>query len=108
MTAEQIAMLTSILKLTETATSWPVLSLLFLMIIGPWVMALMIAHGNEKRFEAVVEMYKSNASLCKDYEKLATDLKDVVMINTQTFSELAEAIKHNQFCPIVRKEGGMG
>jgi hypothetical protein len=31
-----------------------------------------------------------------------------VMINTETFSKLTEAIKHNQFCPIVRKEGGMG
>jgi len=51
-------------------------------------------------------MYESNVRLVEKYEALSTDLREVVMVNTQTFSELTDAIKHNQFCPIVRKEGG--
>lgn len=108
MSPEQISVITSLINLLQMLTEWPVLSVVFLLIIGPWVMSILIAAGYRKRFEAVVDMYESNVRLVEKYEKIASDLKDVVMVNTSTFATLTEAIKHNQFCPIVRKEGGMG
>lgn len=53
-------------------------------------------------------MYESNVKLVEQYEKVASDLKDVVMMNTNALSTLSGAIEHNQFCPIVRDKGGTG
>lgn len=108
MSPDQIAALGSVIALAKMITAWPVLSVIFLLLIGPWVMSLMMSEGYRRRFEDVVRMYESNIRLVDKYEKIATDLKDVVMINTSTFSKLTDAIEHNQFCPIVREKGGTG
>lgn len=50
------------------------------------------------------QMYKNNVHLVEGYEKLATDLKDVIILNTQTNSKLGKSIEDNQFCPMVRLE----
>jgi len=47
-------------------------------------------------------MYESNVSLVKDYRSIASDLKDVVILNTQTITTLSEEIRQNEFCPMVR------
>lgn len=47
-------------------------------------------------------MYENNVQLVKNYEKLASDLHDVVIVNTRAFSHLAEDIEKNQYCPMVR------
>ncbi len=107
MTPEQISVLTSIVTLVKMLSSWPVIGILLLMIVGPWVMAMFLFSFTSKRFEAVVSMYESNVKLVEQYEKVSKDLKDVVMVNTSTFSKLTEAIKGNQFCPIVREKGGI-
>ena len=58
------------------------------------------------------KMYESNVSLVKDYDEKYDQLQTlygetiaVISLNTQTQTELAESIKGNQFCPIVRKKG---
>jgi hypothetical protein len=108
MSPEQIAMISSLVALVKMLSAWPVVSIILLMVIGPWVMAMMLFYSTRKRFEAVVDMYESNVRLVEKYEKIATDLNTVVMVNTETFSKLTEAIEHNQFCPIVREKGGTG
>ena len=47
-------------------------------------------------------MYESNVSLVKDYQSVAGDLKDVVIINTQAMTTLSEQIRQNEFCPMQR------
>ena len=96
MDPNQIAALTSIIALAKMITSWPVISVLFLMIIGPWVMSLTIAEGYRRRFEQVVRMYESNVRLVEKYECLAADLKDVVMMNTEASTHLVDIIKINK------------
>ena len=59
----------------------------------------------EKRFEAVVRMYEDNVLLVKGYERLASELTNVILLNTQINTKLVERIDNNLFCPIV-KEGG--
>lgn len=49
-------------------------------------------------------MYEANAELVRQYEGLAKDLKDVIMLNTQAFTRLDDDIRSNQFCPAVRLE----
>ena len=50
------------------------------------------------------QMYQNNVELVKTSNKLAEDLKDVVMINTQAFQRLDDAVEGNRFCPMVRLE----
>ena len=47
-------------------------------------------------------MYESNVSLVKDYHSVASDLKDVVIVNTQAMTKLGEEIRQNEFCPMQR------
>ena len=58
----------------------------------------------EQHMQENRRMYENNVYLVEDYKNLAGDLKDVVMVNTRTFTSLTEAIQHNQFCPMVRLE----
>lgn len=48
------------------------------------------------------EMYRANASLCHDYESIATDLRDIVSLNIQKMTQVDEAVRGNQFCPVMR------
>ena len=56
------------------------------------------------------EMYRSNASLCRDFASIAADLRAVVTLNIQTMTRLDDGIRENQFCPLtrVRKEKTIG
>jgi len=47
-------------------------------------------------------MYESNVSLVNDYHSVASDLKDVVIVNTQAMTKLSEEIRQNEFCPMQR------
>jgi hypothetical protein len=48
------------------------------------------------------EMYRANASLCRDYESIARDLRDIVSLNIQKVTQLDDAVRGNQFCPVMR------
>lgn len=48
------------------------------------------------------QMYENNVELVKNYLRLASDLKDIVIINTQKWQEAHDKIVGNQFCPNIR------
>jgi len=48
------------------------------------------------------EMYRANASLCRDYASIAGDLRAIVTLNIQKMTEVCVAVQQNQFCPMVR------
>jgi len=50
------------------------------------------------------QMYANNASLVKKYENLAGDLKDVIVMSTQSLTQMGDKISSNQYCPAVRLE----
>ncbi len=50
----------------------------------------------------VRRMYEDNADLVKAYASLASDQKDVLIMNAQGFARLSDQIDRNQFCPMVR------
>lgn len=51
---------------------------------------------------SIKQMYESNVSLVKNYERLAQDLHDVVIMNTQAMQKTFDAVQNNQFCPLNR------
>lgn len=117
MTAQEITILASLMEIVKSLSGWPFALLFLIIVIGPWIFAMLLMYSfrkrfndnnllSEKRHEEVVRMYESNVKLVEQYENTSRDMKDVVMVNTQTFSTLTDAIRHNQFCPIVRRDGG--
>lgn len=104
MTPDQISALASLLALIKTMSGWPFGIFFLLIIVGPWVLALILAYSHRVRFEAVVDMYESNVRLVEKYEELGGDLKDVIILNTETITTLVSEINSNQYCPMVRME----
>ena len=49
-------------------------------------------------------MYENNVKLVQGYEGLASDLKDVVIMNTQAMTTINDSVNSNQYCPQVRLE----
>lgn len=50
------------------------------------------------------EMYKTNASLCRDFSSVASDLREIVIMNIEKMTRVDDAIRQNQFCPMQRVE----
>lgn len=60
----------------------------------------------------VVRMYEDNVALVRSWEatsqrqeKMITEMLGVISLNTQAQTRLVESIRHNEYCPTVRKEG---
>jgi hypothetical protein len=60
----------------------------------------------EDYLKNVVQMYQSNVELVKNYDKVSRDFREVVVSNSTICANLNNAITHNLFCPLVRKEMG--
>ncbi len=65
-----------------------------------------ILSSYEKDMAEQREMYRSNVSLVRDYQSVAGDLKDIVILATQTMTTLHADVNNNRFCPMVRVESG--
>ena len=104
MSPDQVSVITAFVKIIGSFNGWPVGSIIFFVVIGPWTAAFLLVHFQSKRFEKVVKMYEKNVSLVEDYATLAKDLHDIVIMNTQAMTKLVESIKKNQYCPAVRLE----
>lgn len=74
---------------------------------------LIIWHFDGKRYDRLLcqyrrdmqelrDMYEKNVILVKSYERMADELHDVVILNTQAVTGLVDSVKGNQFCPMVR------
>ena len=48
------------------------------------------------------EMYRANASLCRDFASVTEDLRNIVALNIQAMTRLDDAVRGNQFCPMIR------
>lgn len=64
-----------------------------------------ILAGYREDVAKVTQFYERNVSLVEKYERLATDLKDVITMSTQVNTQLVEQIRNNMFCPMVREKG---
>lgn len=108
MAPDQISAIALLVNAFGIVSKWPLGMIILFVVIGPWVSAFLLVHLQSRRFEKVVKMYENNVTLVEDYAKLAKDLHDVVIMNTQTITTLVNAIKTNQYCPAVRLERKVG
>jgi hypothetical protein len=59
----------------------------------------------EKHAE-VTQFYKDNVELVKSTQRMAGDMRDLVLNNTRAMERLSNAIEANFYCPIVREHAG--
>jgi hypothetical protein len=104
MTPVNLESISAIVKILGDLAGWPFAMVVFSIIVGPWIAAFILVNIQTRRFESVVTMYQNNVILVENYEKLAKDLHDVVIMNTQIIQRLVDDIKTNQYCPYVRLE----
>jgi hypothetical protein len=103
-TPEQVSVITAIAAILDRIGTWPIGTLLIALAAGPWIVMIFIAWGQNKRFEAVMEMYEANVQLVKGYKSIAENLQDLVILNTQAITGVKDIAENNLFCPIVRRE----
>lgn len=104
MTPEQVGLLSAIIGVLEKLSSWPGGLTLVALLVGPWVLSLVLAHSERARLETVVKMYQDNVELVKAFRRVADDQKDVIILNTQQWMAVREAVENNLFCPMIRLE----
>ncbi len=96
MSPEQLSMLTSLVGFIKLLSSWPFAVFFFVLVIGPWLLAVFLAWAHKKRLDAAIAMYEHNVRLVEKYEEVAIDLKDVIVLNTQTMTTLVECIRRTK------------
>lgn len=125
MTPEQIATMTAIAALFKSIGTWPVLSIIVLANLAPWVVMIALTinqnqrseaatksnenrfeqmiRAQERRFESVVKMYEDNVELVEKVIDLAHGYRDQLIWATQTVDQANSIAKNNLHCPLVRK-----
>ncbi|MBU8910664.1 MAG: hypothetical protein KOO65_05290 [Desulfobacterales bacterium] len=92
MTPADLSTIASLINILTGFSGWPFGMVVFIIVIGPWISAFLLVYLQSRRFEKVVVMYENNVNLVEDYAKLAKDLHDVVIMNTQTMTRLVDRI----------------
>lgn len=103
MSPDQIAALTAIAAIVSKIGTWPIGSIIAAIVFGPWVIMGFIARSMEKRHAAAIKMYEDNVKLVEAYEKTAEGLQDIIILSTQTMTQVRDRIDANLFCPLMRK-----
>lgn len=134
MSPQEISALLTLLSVLEQLGSWPFGIVIFVIVIGPWLLQFTLWRLDSRRYQqqerlsqeriqAILEqyrkdvseikrLYESNSRLVtntneafKRLEKIYGEVVSIISLNTQTQTNLVNAIKNNQFCPIVRNKG---
>lgn len=105
MTPQDVAALSALVALFEKIGTWPLISILLLIVIGPWFAVFILNRAQEKRHAEVVQMYKDNVQLVEAYEhvqkrsdKRGEVLIDIVRLNTEAQGNLLNWLKHRTRC----------
>ena len=98
MTPEQIAALSAIASIIGQVGTWPIASLLAVIVLGPWAIMFCLARSNDKRLEAALKMYESNVKLVVNYEKIANEQVDTIRLSTAATMELTTWLKTRTPC----------
>lgn len=104
MSPDQIGMVLAVLALVEKIAGWPLWVVILVILIGPWVTLFILDRNHERRAIASKKQYDNNVVLLKETQSIARDLREIVILSTQTMQQLTDDIEKNQFCPIVKRD----
>lgn len=98
MTPDQIAAVQSVASIISQIGTWPIGTVLAAVVFGPWIIVLLVSRSQDKRFEAVIEMYKNNVKLVENYEKMSSEQADMIRLSTAATTELTTFLRTRTPC----------
>jgi hypothetical protein len=98
MSPEQFSALTAIAAIISNVGAWPLGSILFSIVFGPWVGMWMVSRSIERRHKAAIEMYESNVKLVKNYERMAEEQTDTIRLSVAATTELTTYLRTKTPC----------
>ena len=98
MTPDQMTALTDIALIVSKIGTWPIGSIILVIIFGPYLIMSVQMRSMEKRFDAVMKMYENNARLVECYEKMAKEQADTIRLATAATVELTTYLKQQVPC----------
>jgi len=110
MSPEQIAALGAATTVIERLGTAPVGVLVAFVLLVPWIVLAAVSIYQQRRFEAVVQMYENNyaqtetvTKLAEGFAEMAKGYRELVTWTTQEVTEVKQAVLNNMHCPIIRK-----
>jgi hypothetical protein len=103
-TPDQIAALTAVAAIISKVGTWPIGSIMATVVLGPWIAMGFLSRSMEKRHTAALKMYDENVKLVISYEKFAEGLQSIIVLSTQTMTQVKDKIDANLYCPLMRKD----
>lgn len=104
MTPQEIATMTAIVAVIKEIGAWPLLSVLVLVVMGPWGGMFLFARTIDLRHSAAIKMYEENVKLVEATQRIADGMQEIVILNTQVMTQVKGSIDSNLFCPLMRKD----
>lgn len=103
LTPDQLASWSAAATLLNQVGAAPILSLIVIGILAPWVILVFVSLAHYRRFEAVCRMYENNVLLVENCVETSKGFQKLVTWSTAEVSKLNKAIEDNMHCPIVRE-----
>jgi hypothetical protein len=104
MTPDQLSTLTALAGLVKSIGTWPIMSIVVLVVLGPWVVNAYTSYQHQRRFEAVVKMYEDNVTLVSTTQELGKGYREQLIYTTEVVREAKTIAENNLHCPMVRKQ----
>lgn len=98
MTPDQITALTAVAAIVSKIGTWPIGSVVFAIVGGPWIAMYFISQAQEKRHKMVIKMYEDNVALVKAYENMSKEQFDTVRLTTAAVTEMTTYLKTKVPC----------
>lgn len=105
MSPEHISMLTATAAILEKIGTWPIGSILTLIVLCPWLALLVVSRAMDRRFAifeknhaSVIAMYESNVRLVEKYEKISGEQVDTIRLATSASVELITFLRTRVPC----------
>ncbi|HAJ26599.1 MAG TPA: hypothetical protein DCG53_05035 [Syntrophus sp. (in: bacteria)] len=110
MTPEQIAALAAFSTIIERLGTAPTGSLIAFILLAPWIVLAAVSIYQNRRFEAVVQMYENNftqtetcTKLAEGFAEMAKGFRELLVWTTKETTETKQAVMTNMHCPLIRK-----
>ena len=103
MTPQDVAALTALVAIIKEIGTWPLFTVIILMLVGPWVVVLITTYFQGKRHAAAVRMYEDNVILVKSITEIAEGYRDTLLLASQSMTRVESSVAANLYCPLMRK-----
>lgn len=98
MSPEQISALTAIAAIVSKVGTWPIGSIVFAIVIGPWMMLYFFTRSMAKQLAAAIQMYENSNKLVARYDKMSSEHVDTIRLSTAATVELTQYLRNRVPC----------